>query len=106
MPDVSESNVSGECMDGNPFQGLDINIDNLNMNNGDQGVHGAAPPAVGPPVVQVADVQQVVAPLVQAIVQGNQNLIQSQEARERSRRFTERVPACDGEEVTGRCMDV
>ena len=83
----------------NPFGDIHIDIDGNNM--------AQVQPPPPPPgqqnaaAVPVADVQQVVGPLVQAIVQGNQNIIASQENLERSRRFVDRVPSCDGEDVAG-----
>ncbi len=40
-------------------------------------------------------------PLVLATVQGNQNVIASQENLERSHRIVDWVPACDGKDVAG-----
>ena len=86
-------------MDDNPFDGLIINIDNID--NIDNMATPPPAPVRGQVPVPVANIQQVVGPLVNAIIQGNQNVITSQENLERSRRFIDRVPACDGEDVAG-----
>ncbi len=82
----------------NPFAGLNLAVDP----QGAAGVMAQAPlqpQAAAQPPPMVADVNQVVGPLVQAIVRGNQEIIAANENLERQRRYVDRVPSCDGEDV-------